>query len=320
MGRQFTDLMRVYRRSDLIIAAGGGYLYTRSRFRGYIVLLKNLHSFLVGKLLSKPVYLYSQSIGPFQSRLQERLVSRVLRYVQLVETREDYSFRLVKSWEIDTRCYGSIDAAFLIPSPERSLLEYEHDGLQIGATARSWLESPSRQEAYIQAFSTFLDYLANEKEARIVFLPQVTYSKGSDDDRLIAREIRRRSRFKDSMLLVEDELDPVQLKSHCSQMDYFIGTRFHSCIYSLSMNVPTVAIAYQYKTIGIMDQLGLEDYVIPIEKIDAGSLMEVFENLVRNRVRIRETLPLHISVLRERAARNSQWIAEDFLSLRRGDS
>ncbi len=49
-------------------------------------------------------------------------------------------------------------------------------------------------------------------------------------------------------------------------MDLFLGTRLHSNIFALVAGVPVVAVAYQYKTFGLMEMIGLKHGPSPSKK------------------------------------------------------
>ena len=76
-------LLRTYADADVVVAAGGGYLYTTSAIHGNVVLLTNVYAFFFAVLLGKPVCLYAQSIGPFAGSWQRWLVRRALSRVAL---------------------------------------------------------------------------------------------------------------------------------------------------------------------------------------------------------------------------------------------
>jgi colanic acid/amylovoran biosynthesis protein len=62
-----------------------------------------------------------------------------------------------------------------------------------------------------------------------------------------------------------------------------VGTRFHSVIFGLTSFVPALAIQYEHKTLGIMRQLGLEKWVIPIEQVTGQYLISLFDELIKSR-------------------------------------
>lgn len=71
-------------------------------------------------------------------------------------------------------------------------------------------------------------------------------------------------------------------------MDYTVGTRFHSVIFSLSEGVPALAIEYGgNKGAGILKDIGLAEYGIPIEEVSFNKLKETFIRLTDNSANIR---------------------------------
>jgi colanic acid/amylovoran biosynthesis protein len=324
VGRRLRVLLRAYADADVVIAAGGCYLYTTSAIRGNVILLINLYSFFLGVLLGKPVYLYAQSIGPFASSIQAWLVRSALCKVRMVEFREEISGRLLEDWRLPTPTRAAADGAFLVPAraPSNDLdIRGNHSQNTVGMTVRKWYRDPRAQESYERTMAAFLDWLADERKATTVLLPQVTFVEGNDDDRVTARAIVGLMSRQDRARVLTDELSAEEIKWLCGQTDFFVGTRMHSNIFALSLGVPTLAISYQHKTEGIMASLGLDDFVVPISAISLDVLKEQFDALVRRRhevcVRLSEVIP-EIELQAELAGR---YIAEDFSCARdRGGS
>lgn len=76
-------------------------------------------------------------------------------------------------------------------------------------------------------------------------------------------------------------------KSVYSFCDYIVGTRFHSVIFSLSSCVPGIAITYAgNKGQGIMSDIGLKDYSIPIGDVRFNSLVDLFTDVVTNKEQV----------------------------------
>jgi colanic acid/amylovoran biosynthesis protein WcaK/AmsJ len=317
--KRIRQLLRSYRDADLIIAAGGGYIYTSSKLLGNLILLMTLYNFYFAILLGKPVYLYSQSIGPVAGKFQSWLIKRALRRVRLIEIREETSFNLVQSWHFQTPVYRTVDAAFLIPSEKSRVMNKipTGQGIRIGITARKWFRKKEEQEQYERRVADCSNWLIDEMGAIIISVPQVTFEGGGDDDRTIARNIFTHIKSKNSMWLIEDELTPQQIKGVCGRMNLFVGTRMHSNIYALSMNVPTLAIAYQPKTMGIMKQLGLGKFVLPIENLSLPLFKEKFELLIKEQNEIRVHLQKKIPEICQRVDQNSRLIEDDYLTCRR---
>ncbi len=311
-------LLREYDTADLVVAAGGGYLYTRSPWKGNIVLLSVIYGFHGAALLGKPVYLYSQSVGPFAGRFQEWLVRCSLRGVRIVFSREaDTRARLerwVGGWKIPA-VHSAADAAFLLTAadPPTDLPPSPPGGIRVGLTVRSWFRDPAGQQQFEQTCGRFARWLVEEMNAAVFFIPQVTFTEGGDDDREAARRVRAMAGNLTRIHLIEDELDPAGIRGLCGEMDAFAGTRMHSNIYALSMKVPALALGYQPKTAGIMTQLGLERFVLPVEDLALDELQDRFRLLLKERSRIVATLEREIPNMRDNARRASRLIEEDFI-------
>lgn len=114
----------------------------------------------------------------------------------------------------------------------------------------------------------------------VVFIPQVTVDTYQDDDRYISQKVKNNMKYRDGAVLLSDKFTHHDIKSLYSGLDYIIGTRFHSVIFSLTSYVPAIAIEYEHKTGGIMKDLGLSDWVIKIEDVNSINLTKKFNDLV----------------------------------------
>ncbi len=313
-------LLRNYHKADLVIAAGGGYLYTRSRLKGNVVLLSVIYGFHGAALLGKPVYLFSQSIGPFAGRFQEWLVQRSLVGVRIVFAREDDTRRRLERWSGRRKMPAvrtAADAAFLLTAaePPEGLPPPPPGGIRVGLTVRSWFRTPGDQQHYEQTLGRFAGWLAEEMNAAVFFIPQVTYVSGGDDDREAARRAAAQAGGAPRIHILEEELDPSRIRGLCGEMDIFVGTRMHSNIFAMTMCVPVLAVGYQPKTAGIMAQLGLERFVLPIEELSLECLQERFRRLLEEREAVVAALQDQIPRIREEAREASRLIEEDWLSI-----
>lgn len=296
-------LMRQYAAADVVVAAGGGYLYTTSRYRGNVVLLVNLHSFMIATLLGKPVVLFAQSVGPFAGRWQERLVLRALSRVEHVQVREEVSRKLLEESTPRIRIHRVADAAFVLESEETALdvERFAAGRILVGVTVRDWFRARDRQLQYEQTMAGFARWLIDERDAAVVFVPQVTYLRGGDDDRITSRRVAAAVERPPGILTVEEDMSAAQVKGLCGRMDLFVGTRMHSNIFAVSEGVPSLAVAYQHKTIGIMAMLGLDRYVVRIEALTCERLRNTFDEILARRCDIENHLRLVVPKIREDA-------------------
>lgn len=74
--------------------------------------------------------------------------------------------------------------------------------------------------------------------------------------------------------------DPEMIVSIYSQMDVFIASRMHLAIFALARGVPTIAFAYQPKTLLTFKLFGLDDFVLGIEEFFSEEFVQLFELLL----------------------------------------
>lgn len=293
--------LMLYKNADLVIGVGGGYLRTDRKLGSMYGLMLLLHPIALSGIFGRPTVLYSQSIGPFQRKIEKTMVKHVLnKDVELILLREDKSMQLSKSMGI-RNAVRSIDAGFLLQVNKQTNLRAEFsiptDKLLVGITVRKWLR-PKEQIQYETAVAKTADYLINTKNAFIIFIPQVTTVFQGDDDRIVSRKVYSKMRLKSDALVLEKDYDSQIIKSLYNDLDFIIGTRFHSVIFSLTSYVPAIAIEYEYKTSGIMHDLGLDEWVINIEEVTEPRLIQKSDELISSKMKykkhLRQVLPSYI--------------------------
>lgn len=89
-----------------------------------------------------------------------------------------------------------------------------------------------------------------------------------------------------------------------SQMDVCIGMRLHFVLLSLSQRVPVLALNYNNKVKGLMDEILLSDYTVELYGAGlAASLEEVFRRMLREKDNIREHLNERVFIMENMAKR-----------------
>lgn len=272
--------------SEFVIACGGGYLRTSSSSSENTLLLYiTCLNFLAGYYYKKPVYLYSQSIGPVHGKLQTRILKWALNKVTLIESREDISTKYLSSLNLSTPVFETADPVMLMGDygvePKKYIVS--DADLHIGLTVRKWFKTEEELSRYIETIAQFIDTIAASKNAHVYYIPQVIATNFGDDDRIIARRVYEKVTSKKSFSVIEDNLSIAEIIGLCGAMDIFVGTRMHSNIFSLINHVPVVAIEYEYKTRGIMQRLRIEEMVLDIKTLELSSLNEKAKYLIDHR-------------------------------------
>jgi len=294
--RDLKDYLSGCLNADISIACGGGYLRSRSSSpTDTLILLVTCLEFLVPKMLNKKTYLYSQSIGPIHGRTQKLILKYSLKKVDLILSREEISTVFIRDLDVGTECIQVADPVFSLFGSDLVRgkgNDVKNSTMRVGITVRDWFDDVELYRKYLKSVAKTIDFLSENYSATIYYVPQVIASNFGDDDRRSAELLRQYIKSKDSLVIIDEDLEVSQIIEVCGSMDYFIGTRMHSNIFALISGVPTIAIEYEPKTRGIMRSLDLEKWVVPINDLTDGKdlLNEYLEKLIVSETQYRSNL------------------------------
>jgi colanic acid/amylovoran biosynthesis protein len=265
-----------------------------------------------------------QSIGPFRRRWEYRVARWLFERVRIVAVRDDRSSQtLIAAGLEEAQITMLPDAAFLYQgtgNPLRLLDEIT----QAPSTQRPFIGVTvidfaiqnrlfDRQDAYENALVTALNAFVTCHGGTVFLFPQVTGPSQAEDDRIPSRRVADSLSARcASVLLIDATWLPAELQTAYGQMDIFVGTRLHSNIFALTAGTPVIAIAYFYKTFGIMQMLGLSEWVLDIWTITDQELEQHLELLWQQRADLRRHLGLILPQLQQEARRACELIRTDF--------
>jgi colanic acid/amylovoran biosynthesis protein len=304
-------LMRAYYAADVVAVIGGGHLYARHALN--IAFLWLWLGIALALLMGKPLIFLPQSFGPLPGRLQQGLLRWLLSRSALLVAREYRSLRLLAEIGLRRRALVLPDLAFgddmserLLPVPGLAEIAATQQPL-VGLTLMDWQgQNPGfrNQSSYEAAILALMRHLRERYNARVLLFAQCTGPTAAHDDRLIARRLAAEASAQgiDAVDLIDAALSPEQLKAAYERLDLLVATRMHSAIFALSRNVPVLAIGYLYKSVGIMEMLGLERYALDIDTIDATALCAASDALWAERDRIRQLLSARIPAMQHTLA------------------
>ncbi|MCK4817958.1 polysaccharide pyruvyl transferase family protein, partial [bacterium] len=93
------------------------------------------------------------------------------------------------------------------------------------------------------------------------------------------------------------------------------GTRMHANIFALSSNVPAIVIAYRYKSHGLMQLLGLDDWIIEIEEINSEKLISLLLKLWNSRNKVTQEISSSMPLIKKECQKSIEVTYNDFLLL-----
>lgn len=250
---------RVYQhllKSDKVIVSAGGYIHD---FYGYHKRIQTL-DFIHGHL-KKPYYIFSQSVGPFWLEENFPMLNRVFNNAEKVILRENYSLEHLKA--IGYHCKNVVvtnDIAFYLHKNYSQKVNLNKTLKNIAINFREWkYEGESKEN--LEKASILCKKLINEGY-KLTFVSTCQGVKGYVDDSEFAERIVEllSTDLKKQCIILKEKLSFEELLVKLSNHDAYIGMRLHGAILSLLAGIPALNIAYEDKTLGIYESLGLDKY------------------------------------------------------------
>ncbi len=293
--------VEVLQEADSVFVKGGGFIHTYGKVTDAYQMYYSTFSMLLALRYNKPIFMMPNSIGPLKDKLSRVFVSKILKQCDLISVRERISYEFLTK-QLQIPCFNFPDLGYYLENEsvvdpndymERSL----SSGKKIvGLTLRPWRfpeakDPVERYENYISTFSEFVQYLNDKGYFVSLFVHTLGPSAHENDEIAINDVVAKLERSNDFEIVKDASLacnDVMKLYSKCS---YFIGTRFHSVIFSQNQNVPTIAISYGgNKGSGIMNDIGLSRFVFGIGSVSLEKLITSFEDLEKSSDSYRKSL------------------------------
>jgi colanic acid/amylovoran biosynthesis protein len=260
--------------------------------------------------LGKKLILMPQTYGPFRHRVS-RLIARFIfnnsaaiyardhrsadevnRICPDGTTRPRVSFRYDVGFALEATKPNRIDIEGLDLATQPRLVGLNISGLlHIGGYNGENMFGLRIE--YREFILRLLSLLIAEKGLSVLLIPHVFGSDAPPESDVIASDLvfhACRDQYPNRLGIVRGVYDQGEIKYIVGLSDFFIGSRMHACIAGISQCVPTVAVAYSDKFVGVMESIGLEAVVADARKLDLEELLRYIERLYERRLEFRKEL------------------------------
>ncbi|SFR01447.1 MULTISPECIES: colanic acid biosynthesis pyruvyl transferase WcaK [unclassified Enterobacter] len=302
----FTDFVRLLAGYDAIIQVGGSFfvdLYGVPQFE---------HA-LCTFMAKKPLYMIGHSVGPFQDAQFNQLANYVFGHCDALILRERVSLDLMKHSQINTdKVEQGVDTAWLV--------DHHHDDFQASYAVQHWLDVAAKQktvaitlrelapfdkrlgttqQAYEKAFAEVVNRVLDAGYQVLALSTCTGIDSYNKDDRMVALNLRGLVNDPSRFHVVMDELNDLEMGKIFAACDLTVGTRLHSAIISMNFGTPAIAINYEHKSAGIMQQLGMPEMAIDIRHLLDGSLASMVADTLGQLPAINTRLATAVAAERE---------------------
>jgi len=259
-------------------------------------------------LVRRSIVHLPQTYGPFSSAAARTIARRLLLKSANIIARDKNSRRVAEDLVAGRRpIVQTPDVAFALPprAPSRTTIEPAAFEIRRPGTIGVNINALMYHGGYggRDLFSLKLDYrsfvdqliqqLLDHTQANIVLIPHVFAPAGDpeSDNEISAQVCLRFAATAGGRLgSLVGEYDQHELKAIIGTLDFFIGSRMHSCIAALSQGIPCVGVAYSMKFAGVFETVGVEDWVIDGRTVNGPTAIERIMSLYSKRDDVRDSM------------------------------
>ena len=285
LSKKIKQLVEPIINADIIYSCGGGNFYSNTFFASDLFL--NSMILVFAGWLHKHIIMLPQSFGPFHKKFHLSLLKFCLKYPQMIYTREEISYNLLKSHQIsEEKIKIAPDLALGLHNSrpnDKSCIE-ERESLKVGITIINRGKQFSGfkfQDTYKKEIIKAIQYLLLQKNVSIYFLVQCYGPSISQNDTFITTEIYNYfSKQSDRVHLLKNYKSFEEIIADISQMDLMIASRMHTAIFGSISQIPTILIGYQHKAEGLYEMLHINEYFVPIDTLSASFLIDKAQELL----------------------------------------
>lgn len=286
-------VIKIIRNADIVLCAPGGICMGGFQSWPHISYL------YLAKLLKKHTYYYGRSIGPFpEDNAKQKRFKQIS--LELLDSFVFTSLRDVKSQKIaqlfSVKFEPTIDSAFLdtpikqLPSEIIQMLPKKYIVFVPNALIWHYAYKNIPKESIIKMYMQMLDMLLqNYPDCKVVMLPQTfNYRDPLWNDINFFKEIKKQYLQKDKIVIVNDSYSSDIQQTIISEAALIVGARYHSIVFAINNKVAFIALCYEHKMLGLLEQLGALKSSIQIndlssqDKID--QILLEFNNKLHNLV------------------------------------
>src|SRR5690554_1758086 len=281
------NTVKEFSEADAVFVKGGGFIHAYGEKTAPYLMWYFLFYVRLAQKLKKKVVFFPNSFGPFEGLTVKSQVKGVFQKLDLTYAREHVSAESLGKL-LEKKVPVEMDLGFFLQKGSQEKAEeilrkydFSSDDKIVGITIRPWRfpghKNPeSLYKKYIDSVVALTNHIL-ERGYKVALCNQSLGPNSHEDDRNAIKDLLKQVNHPD-VRWINENLTCETLKAVYSNFYFFIGTRFHSIIFSLTSLVPSIAIGYGgNKAKGIMSDFNLEEFVININDITPSLLIGKFD-------------------------------------------
>lgn len=306
--------VRVLRQSEMLIDIGGiTFSDGREKFLPFNVLC-----IWPAMLLGVKVIKLSQAIGPFNNLLNRLLAGYFLPRCKYIFARGEETLKNITSLYGGKNASYAADLAFLyngfeylttrdaegyLSEIENKLNEKNRPVVGICPSSVVYPKAKAMGIHYEEIYATFIEDLL-KRGHYVILVPNAIREQGQklrNNDLPVIKKISDLVHYKNNLVVIEKDIGAAGIKKIIGLCDFFVASRFHSMIASLSLGIPTLVCGWGHKYFEVLDLFDLRGFAFDYRDLSKEVLDLKFHALLEDKEIIRVKLSSSVGEVRKNA-------------------
>ncbi|MEG1000835.1 MAG: polysaccharide pyruvyl transferase CsaB [Cellulosilyticaceae bacterium] len=259
------EVAAAIKKSSLLISGGGSLLQdvtSNKTVPYYLGIIK------IAQFFKKPVVLYSQGVGPVNKGFNKTLIKIICSKVNHIFVREIGSKKLLEEMKVKAPITVAIDPVLGIKVKD-FVLDKVVEPKTVGIYVRPWQNTAQIAEELAPVIK-HIDNLGYS-----VYMIPMYYN----EDVAAAKAVVERLDV--NVKLIDRELTIDEAVAYTANFDFIIGMRLHSLIMAGAVGTPMIALSYDPKVQGFMEEMNLP-YAVDTNHIERQALIAMVDEITSN--------------------------------------
>jgi polysaccharide pyruvyl transferase WcaK-like protein len=289
----------------------------------YNPIFNNLSSIAMCAPLCKkrgiPIVLYNASVGPIDFKVGERALQKVLDACKLIITRDVQTKTMLEKLKLnfpDVMVHA--DCALNTTPPDKDRLDkialkeglFTNPNGTIGFNVNSYIDNWSMdgkltRQGFLEIIGGAIDRLIEKLDVDVMF--SVTQIMDLKVTKECLTFIKHRDRVR---VISNQDYTFEEITGLLQRVQVHTGLRTHTLIFSAAVNTPMICIRSYPKSVGFMQTIGMDDWIIGFEDLSVDRLAKIVLQAWEKRDEIRNVLMPIVEKEKEKARRSAAVISE----------
>ena len=285
------NILNSIRKSSIFIMGGGTPFFDYgSSFKRFKILFILFLIILWAKIFTNKIYFIGTGIETPSTKWGYFIMENMHKLADLIILRDSFSYNVLKQMKLKKDPIISFDLASLLEIPEIKKSKEKVIGISILPINETKYNNPNKDLLFITKIASALDYwldLNNEYNLKIFIFSK----KEEHGDLEIIKTLQKM--MKNKVEVVKFDPNPLNITKKVAECEFFLGMRYHSCLFAYITETPLIMIETFEKTLSLANDVKLPSAaVISIDEILKGDLKDYLQKIHTHPEKFRAIVPV----------------------------